>query len=79
MLYQYIQYRGVDVSHTKSVDLSVFQDAGTVSPNAVDSMRWAYAEGIVDGVGGNKLDPSGNATRAQIAPIFMRFSGLLAD
>ena len=35
-------------------------------------MAWAVAEGIVEGVDGT-LNPAGNATRAQIATILMRF------
>ena len=35
-------------------------------------MAWAVAEGIVEGMDG-LLNPTGDATRAQIATILMRF------
>ncbi|MDD6642907.1 MAG: S-layer homology domain-containing protein [Firmicutes bacterium] len=53
-------------------DLTVFPDAGTVDAYAVDAMKWAVGEGIINGSDG-KLDPLGNATRAQIAAIFYRY------
>ena len=53
-------------------DLSAFPDADTVSAYAVDAMKWAVGEGIINGSDG-KLDPLGNATRAQIAAIFYRY------
>ena len=39
---------------------------------AVDAMRWAVAEGLIQGMGG-KLNPQSTATRAQVATILMRF------
>ena len=52
--------------------LSGFSDAGKVSGYAQDSIKWAVAEGIIGGSDG-KLDPQGNATRAQVSTILMRF------
>ena len=42
-------------------------------------MVWAVAEGLVNGVGEDRLDPSGTATRAQVAAIIMRFQQMQAD
>lgn len=53
-------------------ELSAFPDADTVSGYAVNAMQWAVGEGIINGSDG-KLDPLGNATRAQIAAIFYRY------
>lgn len=52
--------------------LDAFADADTVSAYAVDAMRWAAANGIVNGSHG-RLNPQGNATRAQVAAMLMRF------
>lgn len=52
--------------------LDAFADADTVSSYAVDAMRWAAANGIVNGSHG-RLNPQGNATRAQAAAMLMRF------
>lgn len=57
-------------------DLSGYPDAGTVSPWAVDAMRWAVARGIIGGKpvdGENCLQPQGFATRAECAAILARF------
>ena len=70
MLYRYAQNKGYDV--TASADLSGYPDAGQIQSWAQEAMTWAVAEGIVEGMDGN-LNPAGNATRAQIATILMRF------
>ena len=70
ILYRYAQDKGYDVS--ASADLSGYPDAGQVQTYAQPAMAWAVAEGIVEGMDGN-LTPAGNASRAQIATILMRF------
>ena len=52
--------------------LDEFSDALTVSPYAIDAMRWSVEEGIINGMDG-KLAPKDNATRAQIATLLMRY------
>ena len=70
VLYRYAESKGYDVS--ASADLSGYPDAGQVQDYAQPAMAWAVAEGIVEGMDGT-LNPAGNATRAQIATILMRF------
>lgn len=53
-------------------DLSSFPDADKISAYAVTAARWAVENGIVNGKEGGRFDPEGNATRAEIAVIFMR-------
>ncbi len=50
-----------------------FSDAEAVSDWAWDAMVWATAEGIITGKENNTLDPTGTATRAEIATMLMRF------
>ena len=64
-------YRYADVPEAGGT-LDTFADADTVSSYAVDAMRWAAANGIVNGSHG-RLNPQGNATRAQVAAMLMRF------
>ena len=64
-------YRYADVAEAGGT-LDAFADADTVSSYAVDAMRWAAANGIVNGSHG-RLNPQGNATRAQVAAMLMRF------
>lgn len=70
ILYRYAQYKGYDV--TNQAELSGFADANTVGSYAVDALRWAVGNGIVNGNGSN-LMPAGSATRAQAAAMLMRF------
>ena len=44
-----------------------------VSSYATDAMRWAVSSGIIGGMGDGTLAPQGNATRAQVATMLMRF------
>ena len=70
ILYRYAEAKGYDVS--ASADLSGYPDAGQVQDYAQPAMAWAVAENIIQGMDGN-LNPAGNASRAQIATILMRF------
>ena len=75
ILFRYAKQKGYDVS--KSADLNGFADANTVSTYAADAMRWAVANGLIQG-SNSKLNPKGTATRAQVATILMRFMELYA-
>lgn len=71
ILYRYAQYKKYDVSDAKSLD--GYTDAKSVSSYAVPALQWANAAGVVTGKSGSKLDPKGNATRAEVAAMLMRF------
>lgn len=74
ILYRYAQYNAQDVSGM--ADLSAFPDELTVSGWAENAMCWAVAKGIIGGLQTGEttiLLPQGNATRAQVATILMRF------
>ena len=71
ILARYADQEGYDLSDW--ADLSAFSDAGSVSSWAEDAMAWACGAGLISGTGGGKLSPKGNATRAQVAAILMRF------
>ena len=70
ILYRYAASIGIDTS--ARADISGYPDARNVSSYATDAMRWAVAMGLINGSEG-KLLPQGNATRAQVATILMRF------
>lgn len=53
-------------------DMSVYVDADTISPWAVDAMNWAVSEKVICGVSETELKPLNNATRAQFACTIMR-------
>ena len=74
ILYRYAQKTGIDTS--KHTELSAFPDANRVSAYARAPMQWIVAEGVIGGSrenGQDWLNPQGNATRAEVATILMRF------
>lgn len=71
ILYRYAQFKGYDVS--VKADLSVYTDAAQVSTYATDAMAWANGAQLITGISQATLTPAGNATRAQVATILMRF------
>lgn len=75
MLYRYAKQLGMGVSTTD--DLSKFGDGGGVSSWASDAMKWAVGSGLISGKGSGNLDPSGNATRAEVSTIMQRMVKLM--
>ncbi|MTR30842.1 hypothetical protein GMD62_00590 [Pseudoflavonifractor sp. BIOML-A14] len=75
ILYRYAQYKGMDVS--ASDDLVAFTDRPDAW--AENAVKWAVGAGVISGKGGGILDPKGQATRAQVAAMLMRFISLAAN
>lgn len=72
MMYRFAKSLGADVS--QKADYSRFSDAGYVNEFAQEAMSWAVGTGIISGKdGGTRIDPQGNANRAECATIIMRF------
>ena len=71
IFFRYAQYKNYDVS--AKAELTGYADYSKVSAWATTAMSWANANGLVNGVGGNCLDPKGSATRCQTAAILHRF------
>lgn len=75
MMYRYADYKGYDIS--VKTDFSKFKDAASVSTYARNAMQWAVGNGIITGKeNGTKIDPQGNASRAECATIITRFQDL---
>jgi hypothetical protein len=73
ILYNYAAYKQYElVSEDDLSDLSDFPDASDVSTWAQDAMRWAVGAELINGMDG-ALNPSGTASRAQVAKILMAF------
>ena len=72
ILYRYTLYRGQDVSAGETTSFTGYGDAQAVSSYALPAMRWACGTGILQGANG-KLNPSGLATRAQLAAMLHRY------
>lgn len=71
ILYRFAQYKGYDVTGTS--DLTAYADGSSVSGWAAEAMGWAVNAGLISGVGGNQIAPTGTASRAQVAQILMNF------
>ena len=69
ILMNYAAYKGEDVSNR--ADLTSYTDQP--STWAEEAMSWAVAEGLINGVTADTLQPQGAATRAQVAAILQRF------
>ncbi len=74
ILYRYYMYKGYDLS--ESVGLDGFTDASEVSAYAVSALEWACGVNLIQG-DGLTLSPNGNATRSQVAVVFMRFCEMI--
>lgn len=71
ILQNFAYQMGLDVS--ASGDLSHFTDIPEGEHWSRDALAWAYAEGLLAGTSDSTMDPAGQASRAQIAVIMMRF------
>ena len=49
-----------------------FSDESDISSYASMAVDWARANGIINGLENNRFDPQGDATRAQIAVLFLQ-------
>ena len=76
ILYRYAQYKGLDIS--ARTPLTAYADDEKISAWAKENVAWGVAVGLISGTGNNKLDPNGNATRAQIAQLMMNFCEVVA-
>lgn len=74
ILYRYAQYKKYDVSVGEDTNILSYNDAQSISSYAIPAIQWACGAGVVTGKSGSKLDPKGNATRAEVAAMLMRFS-----
>lgn len=71
IMYNYSNLHSLDTTESKSFD--VFKDSASVSKWAKDAVEWSIGTGLLSGKGDGILDPKGNATRAEIATILMRY------
>ena len=74
ILLRFAEYLGLDAEIRASIE--DYPDVSSVHGWARDAMRWAVGAGVLSGValeGQSYLQPRANATRAQVATIFMSF------
>ena len=73
ILYRYAVYKGYDVSVGEDTNILSYADFADLSEYAIPAMQWACGSGIVNGTSESTLTPQGEATRAQVAAMLMRF------
>ena len=73
IMYRYSNYKKYNTSVGEDTNILSYNDISELSEYAVSSMQWACGAGLVNGIGDGKLAPKGNATRAQLATILMRY------
>ena len=74
VFYRYAQWSGVEV--TASGDLASFADGNMTGLYAQEAMGWAVGSGLIQGTSVNgtpRLLPLNNATRAEVAQVFMNY------
>ena len=73
ILYRYAVYKGYDVSIGEDTNILSYADFADLSEYAIPAMQWACGAGVITGVTDTTLVPQGEATRAQVAAMLMRF------
>ena len=72
ILYRYAEY--MNLSTRGASNLMKYDDYYQIGTWARDAMAWANYHGLINGVSYSRIDPKGNATRAQVAAILHRFA-----
>ena len=72
ILMRYAATKGIETSVDSTEKYDSMKDTANVSGYAVDALKWATANGIINGAEGN-INPKGNATRAEVAQMIMNF------
>jgi len=65
------RYAGAPKLASNTGRFAKFTDCDTVSSWARDAMIWAVEEGVINGMGDDTLNPTGKATREQVAQVLM--------
>lgn len=78
MLYRYAENAGEDIT-ADTAELNKFIDTINISSYALQPLAWAVENGIVSGTSGDTISPAGNATRAQVATMLMRYDKAFND
>ena len=72
ILYRYAELKNYDVT-ISDISLHEYMDADEISAFANTAMQWANENELITGKTAVSLNPQGNATRAEVATILMRF------
>ena len=73
ILYRFAKLMGKDVSVGEDTNILSYDDVNQVAEYAIPAMQWACGDGVITGRTESTLAPIGNATRAEVATMLMRF------
>lgn len=73
ILYRYAQIKEYDTTH-KSIKIQEFDDYANISSYALTALNWAVHAKLIQGFH-HALNPTEQATRAQVAVVLTRFAG----
>ena len=71
MVYKAAEYCGIELAMGE--EMLEFSDADKIADYAKDAVCAMHTAGVISGVGGNRFEPVGNATRAEAAKIVYEF------
>ena len=74
ILHRYVQIKGLSSTYIQK-NIKNFVDYNDIAEYALNSIQWAYNQGVIEGKANNILDPNGSATRAQVATIIKNLLG----
>lgn len=76
MIYNFAKYKKIKVQATK--DITGYKDYSEITPYGIGTLQWAIEKGIISGKdNGTRLDPLGNATRAECAKMLVQAHNLI--
>ncbi|MGC6588845.1 S-layer homology domain-containing protein [Paenibacillus sp. Dod16] len=75
LVFRYEKYKNGDIDITEQLD---FADSNQVRDWATESVAWAKQNNIMNGKPGNRFDPQGQASRAEVAAVLMGYRSRLA-
>jgi hypothetical protein len=78
ILYRYAQAKDRGFTGAWSFQLD-YADVASVSEYAYEALCWMTMNGVINGMGDGTVAPKDNATRAQIATMFMRFADVMTQ
>ena len=72
-MYRYAKLKGFDVSVGENTNILSYTDFGKISEYAIPALQYAAGSGLMKGKTETTLNPTDNATRAEMATILFRF------
>lgn len=73
IMFRYAKYKGYDTSAGENTNILSYEDYDNISEYAIAPIQYAVGTGLMNGKTDSSINPSDNASRAEIAAIMQRF------